>query len=135
MCSVCGQLSGRVQGVPAQAVSERALVPWSVYVFGVQPRSVQVDPHLRLLGSPRGQSFSFGWQAECCIAVLDCQTGGLVGQLSDDKSLRTQAKLRFLGEAMARTIYRPESRSRASEVSARIRRSLRLEFLSLMAPS
>ena len=42
MLSVCGQLSGRGQGVQAQAVSERALVPWSAYVFGVQPRSVQV---------------------------------------------------------------------------------------------
>ena len=135
MCSVCGQLSGSCQEVQAQAVSERASVSWSAYVFGLQPWSVQVDPHLGLLGSPRGQCFSSGGQSECCVVVLDCQTGGLVVQESDNKSLRTQARLRFLGEAMAGTIYRPESRSRASEVRARIRRSLRLEFLSLMAPS
>ena len=80
MCSVCCQMSGRGQGVQAQAVSERALMPWSAYVFGVQPRSVQVDPHLGLLGSPRGQCFSSGGPAESCIIVLDCQAGGLVGQ-------------------------------------------------------
>ena len=58
-----------------------------------------------------------------------------MGQESEDGSLRTQSRPRFLGEDMAGTIYRPESRSRASEVSARIRRSLRLDILSLMAPS
>ena len=61
-------------------MSERALVPRSAHVFGVQPNGVQDDPHLGFLGSPREQCFSSGGQAECCIVVLDCQTGGLVGQ-------------------------------------------------------
>ena len=34
MWSVCGQLSGWGQEVQAQAVSERALVPMSAYIFG-----------------------------------------------------------------------------------------------------
>ena len=68
------------QEVQAQTVSERALVPRSAYIFGVQTNGMQVDPHLGILGSPRGQWFSTGGQAECCIVVLDCQTGGLVGQ-------------------------------------------------------
>ena len=62
MCSVCGQLSGMGQGIQAEAVSERALMPWSGYLFRVQPRSVEVDPNLGLLGSPRGQCFSSGGQ-------------------------------------------------------------------------
>ena len=80
MCSVCGQLLGWVQEVQDQAASERALVPRSAYIFGVQPNGVQVDPHLWFLGSPRGQCFSSGGQAECCIVVLNCQIGGRVGQ-------------------------------------------------------
>ena len=58
-----------------------------------------------------------------------------MGQESEDESLRSQARPRFLGEDMAGTIYRPESRSRASEVRARIKRLFRLDILSLMAPS
>ena len=58
-----------------------------------------------------------------------------MGQYSEDGSLRTQARPRFLGEDMAGTIYRPESRSRASEVRAMIRLSLMLDILSLMAPT
>ena len=80
MCSVCGQLSRWGQEVQAQAVSERAIVPRSAYIFGVQPNGVQVDAHLGFLGSPRGQCFSSGRQAECCIVVLDCQTGGILGK-------------------------------------------------------
>ena len=80
MCSVCGQLSGWEQEVQAQPVSEGPLVPRSTYIFGVEPNGVQDDPHLGFLGSPRGQSFASGGQAECCIVVLDCQIGGLVGQ-------------------------------------------------------
>ena len=80
LCSVCGQLSGWGQEVQAQVVSEWASVPRSAYICGVQPNGVQVDPHLGILGRPRGQCFSSGEQAECCIVVLDCQTGGLVGQ-------------------------------------------------------
>ena len=101
-------------------MSERALVPRSAYIFGVQQNGVHVDPHLGFLGSPRGQCFPSGGQAECCIVVLDCQTGRLVVQESEDGSLRTQARPRFLGEDMAGTIYRPETKSRASEVRARI---------------
>ena len=67
MCSVCGQLSGRGQGIQAHAVSERALVPWSAYVFGVQPRLVQVDPHLRLLGTPEGNVFLRGGQQSAAL--------------------------------------------------------------------
>ena len=37
-----------------------------------------------------------------------------MGQYSEDGSLGTQARPRFLGEDMAGTIYRPESRYRAS---------------------
>ena len=55
-----------------------------------------------------------------------------MGQESEDGCLRTQARPRILGEGMAGTIYRPESISRASEVRARIRQSLRLDILSLM---
>ena len=80
MCSVCDQLSGWGQEVQAQAVSERALVPRSAYIFGVELNAVQVDPHWVFLGSPRGQCFSSGGQAECFIVDLDRQTGGLVGQ-------------------------------------------------------
>ena len=80
MCSECGQLSGWGQEVQAQVVSERASVHRSAYIFGVQPSGVQVDHHLGYLGSPRGQCFSSGGQAECCIVVLDCQSGGLVIQ-------------------------------------------------------
>ena len=93
-------LSGGGQEVQAQALSERALVPRSVYIFGVQPNGVQVDPHLGFLRSPRGQCFLSGGQSGCCIVVLDCQTGGLVGQYSEDGSLRSQARPRFLGEDM-----------------------------------
>ena len=72
--------------------------------------------------------------------VLHCSSGlpnwrVLVGQLSEDGSLRTQARPSFLGEDMAGTIYTPESRSRASEVRERIRRSFRLDILSLIAPT
>ena len=74
MCSVCSQLSGCGQEFEAQAVSEGALVLRSAYIFGVPPNGVQVDPHLGFLGSPRGQYFSSGGQAECCIVVLDCKT-------------------------------------------------------------
>ena len=70
----------------------------SAYISGVQPNGVQVDPHWGILGRPRGQYYSSGEQAECCIVVLDCQSGGLVGQESEDRSLRTQARPRFLGE-------------------------------------
>ena len=94
-----------------------------------------VDPLLGVLGSPMWQCFSSGGQAECCIVVLFCQTGGLMSQQSEDRSLRTQARPRFLGYDMAVTIYRPESRSRASGVRVRIRRLFRLDILSLMAPS
>ena len=80
MFSVCCQLSGWGQEVQAQAGSERAIVPRSAYKFGVHPNGVHVGPHLGILGSPRGQGFSSGGQAECGIVVLDCQTGGLVGQ-------------------------------------------------------
>ena len=80
MCLVSGQLSVWGQVIQAQAVSKRAIVPRSAYIFGVPSNGVQVDPHLEFLGSPRGQCFSSGGQAECCIVVLDCQTGGLVGQ-------------------------------------------------------
>ena len=80
MCAVCGQLSGWGQEVQAQAVSERALVTRSDYLFGVEPNGVQVDPLLRFLGSPRGQCFSSGGQAECCIVIQDFHTGGIVGQ-------------------------------------------------------
>ena len=38
-------------------MSERALVPRSAYIFGVQPNSVQVDPHLGFLGAPEGNVF------------------------------------------------------------------------------
>ena len=58
-----------------------------------------------------------------------------MGQKSENGSLRTQARPRFLGEDMAGAIYRPESRSRAYEVRARIIRLLRLDIMSLMAPS
>ena len=80
MCSVCGQLSGWGREVQAQAVSEKAFVPRSAYIFGVHPNAVQVDTYWGFLGSPRGQCFSSGGQAECCIVVLDCQTGGFVAQ-------------------------------------------------------
>ena len=79
MCSVCDQLSGWGQEVQAQGVPERALGPTSAYIFQEQPNDVQVDPHWGFLGSPRGQCFSSGGQGECCIVVLDCQTGGLLG--------------------------------------------------------
>ena len=79
-CSVSGKLSGWGQEVQAQALSERALLPRSDYIFWVQPSGVQVDPHLGFLGSHRGQCFSSGGQEECCIIVLNCQFGGLVGQ-------------------------------------------------------
>ena len=115
-------------------MSERALVPRSAYIFVVQPNGVHVDPNLGFLGSPRRQCFSSGGQAECCIVVLDCHTGRFVVQMSENGSLRNQARPRFLGEDMAGTIYTPESRSHASEVRVRIRRSLRLDILSLMAP-
>ena len=58
-----------------------------------------------------------------------------MGQSSEDGSLRTQARPRFLGEDMAGTIYTPESRSRASEVREMIRLSLSLDILTLMASS
>ena len=80
MSSECSQLSAWCQEVQAQAVSERALVPRSAYIFGVQPNGVQVDPHLGFLDSPRGQCFSSRGQVESCIVVLDCLTGGLLGQ-------------------------------------------------------
>ena len=79
-------------------MSERALVPRSAYIFGVQPNGVQVDPHLGFLVSPRRQCFSSVEQEECCIVVLDCQTGGLVGKYFVDGILRTQARPSFLGE-------------------------------------
>ena len=44
-----------------------------------------VDPHLGFLGSPRGQCFSSGGQAVCCIVVLDCQLEGFLAG-----SLRTE---------------------------------------------
>ena len=56
-------------GEPGSAVSEKALVPRSAYIFGVQPNAVQVDPHLGFLISPRGQCFSSGGQAEWGIVV------------------------------------------------------------------
>ena len=58
----------------------KGIRPRSAYIFGVQLNGVQVDPPLGFLGSPRGQCFSSGGQAECSIVVLDCQSGGLVGQ-------------------------------------------------------
>ena len=64
MCSVCGQLSGWDQEFQAQAGSERTIVPRSAYLFGVQPNGVQVNPHLGFRGSPGGQCFSSGGQAE-----------------------------------------------------------------------
>ena len=85
MCSVCGQLYGWGQEVQAQAVSERALVPRSAYIFGVQPNGVQVDPHLVFLGSTRGKSFSSGGQAECCIVVWSAKLEGVLAS-----SLRTE---------------------------------------------
>ena len=84
LCSVCGQLSGWGQEVQAQAVSERALVPRSAYICGVQPNGVQVDPHWGILGRPRGQCFSSGGQAECCIVVWIAKLEGLWA-----RSLRT----------------------------------------------
>ena len=57
MCSVCGQLSGWGQEVQAQAVSERALVLRSAYIFGIQPNGVQVDPHLWFWVAPDGNVF------------------------------------------------------------------------------
>ena len=80
MCSVCGQLSGWGHEVQAQAVSERALVPRSAYIFGVQPNGVQVDPHLGFLGAPEGNVFLLECRQSDALLVLDCQTGGLVGQ-------------------------------------------------------
>ena len=38
-------------------MSERALVPRSAYIFGVQPNGVQVDPQLGFLGAPEGNVF------------------------------------------------------------------------------
>ena len=86
MCSVSGKLSGWGQEVQAQALSERALLPRSAYICGVQLNGAQVDPHLGILGRPRGQCFSSGKQAECCIVVLHCQTGGLVASIRGRKS-------------------------------------------------
>ena len=57
MCSVCDQLSGSGQEVKDQAVSERALVPRSAYIFGVQQNGVQVDPHLWFWVAPEGNVF------------------------------------------------------------------------------
>ena len=61
-----------------------------------------------------------------------CVSQTLVPIEPKNGSLRTQARLRILGEDMAGTMDRTESRSRASEVRARIRRTHRLDFLSLM---
>ena len=58
-----------------------------------------------------------------------------MGQESEDGSLRTQARLRFRGMDMAGTLCRAELRSHESEVRSRIRLWLRLEFLSMLAPS
>ena len=38
-------------------------------IIGVESNGMQVDPHLAFLGSPRGQRFSPGGQAECCIVA------------------------------------------------------------------
>ena len=67
-------------GGPGAGCVRRALVPRSAYIFGVQPNGMEVDPHLGFQGSPGRQCFSSGGQAECCIVVLESQTGGLVGQ-------------------------------------------------------
>ena len=55
--SVFSQLSAWGQEVQPQAVSERALVPRSAYIFGVQPNGVQVDPHLGFWVAPEGNVF------------------------------------------------------------------------------
>ena len=67
MCPACGQLSEWGQEVQAQAVSERALVPRSAYIFGVQPNGVQVDPHWGFMGSPRGLCFSSGGRQSAAL--------------------------------------------------------------------
>ena len=61
-------------------MSERALVPMSVYIFGVQPNGVQVDPHLGILFAPEGNVFLLEGRQSAALLVLDCQTRGLVGQ-------------------------------------------------------
>ena len=67
----------------------------SAYIFAVQPNGMQVESQFGFLGSPRVQCFSSGGQAECCIVVLDLQTGGLVGKSSEDGCVRTQLGLLF----------------------------------------
>ena len=87
MWSVCGQLSVWGQEVQAQAVSEMALVPRSAYILVVEPNGVQDDPHWGFLASPRGQCFSSGGQAECCIVVWIVKLEGLWAS-----SLRTESE-------------------------------------------
>ena len=53
----------------AQAMANRALVTRAAYIIGVQLSGMQVDPHLGFLGSPIGQRFSLGGQAECSVVA------------------------------------------------------------------
>ena len=93
------------------------------------------DNYLGFLRSPIGQSLSSGGQAECCILAPELPNWSPWGQECKDVSLRTEALLWFQGEDMAGTLCRAELRFHASEVRARFICWLRLEFLSMMAPS
>ena len=64
-------MSGWGQEVQAQAGSERALVPWTALIFGVQQNGVQVDPHLGFLGAPEANVFLLeGRQRAACSSGL-----------------------------------------------------------------
>ena len=87
-------------------MSDRAIVFRSAYTIGVLSRDEQVDPHLRILGSPTGQHFFLVGRQRAALWFLNSQSGGLVCQECEEGSLKTQARLRFGADGTAGPLTR-----------------------------
>ena len=83
-------------------------------------------------GSARGQRFSAGGQAECCLMAPVFPVWGACGPgVGGRKSEKQSSGSGFRARAMEAHSAEVERRCPASEVRARIRRWLRLEFESM----
>ena len=63
------------------------------YEIGLLSRPLQVEPHLGFFGLFHGALFLSVGLAECCVVAPESQSGGLVGQECEDRSLKTQLGL------------------------------------------
>ena len=106
----------------------------AAYDIGVWSRAGQVEPHLWFQSSPTGHFFLLVASQSAALWLQNSQSGRLVGHECEDGRLKTQASVRFRAEGWQALSAEAELRSPASEVRGSVRRFLRLEFVSMVAP-